>query len=148
MRATTALNKVDAITSRIDSVFRSALFSRPSLPELHKQLDAVLPEDIGKLPLWARYRIAYCRREWTQRLNRDYLAPLYVLPDGSRVTCRKAWDSFDEDTRQMIRSGGQLPIKTFWLKVEESYQKDGTVTRISIPTDDVYFDSSVHGNKD
>ena len=145
MRTGTVLNKIDAITSRVDSVFRSAIYSRPSLAELHQQLNDVIPADFGKLPNWAKERISHHRRDWMQRINRDYVAQLYVLADGSKVICRHAWDSFDEETRQMIRDGGQVPIKTFWLKVEETCKKDGTVTRISTPTDDVYFDSSVHG---
>lgn len=144
MRTSTVLNKLDAITSRIESVYRSATFYHPSLPELNRQLNEVIPQDFNKLPNWAKERVGYLRREWSQRINRDYVAQLYVLNDGSKVICRHAWDSFDEATRQMIRDGGEVPIKTFWLNVQETCQKDGTVTRISKPSDHVYFDSAVH----
>jgi hypothetical protein len=144
MRTSTVLNKLDALTSRIESTYRSAMFFHPSLTELNKQLNEQYPDDFAKWPNWAKERISYLRREWSQRINRDYVAQLYVLTDGSKVICRHAWDNFDEATRQLIRDGGSLPIRTFWLRVEETCQKDGTVTRISTPTDKVYFDSAVH----
>lgn len=143
MRLSTANNHVDAIIQRMDSVFRCALFDRPTLKELSNRMNEATQgySSWSILPDWCKERVSIRRRELLDRIARDYTIQLYVLKNGDKIISRGAWDSFDEETRQFIRDGGELPIKTFWMKVDETCAKDGTITRVSRPTDDVYFDS-------
>jgi hypothetical protein len=141
MRFSTTLNHINNVKNRLDNVFRSALFDMPNVRELSQRFNLAIDEYISYsiLPNWAKEKISIHRRHLMERINRDYLIALYILPSGEKII---NWDSFDEETRQMIREGGELPIKTFWLKVDEKCDKNGIITRISTPTDKVFFDSA------
>jgi len=143
MRVSTANNHLDAIRNQLDSQFRSAIFYRPSLKDVLDNLTRVCLDYPAWeiLPRWVKDELSQHRTTLLERIYREHTIQLYVLRNGGKVVSRHAWDNFDENTRQFIRDGGKLPIKTFWLQVEESCAKDGTVTRISRPTDDVYFES-------
>jgi hypothetical protein len=144
VRFSTSLNHINNVKNRLDNVFRSALFYMPTLKELTKSLDEAVFDcsSYSILPEWAQEQISIHRRQLMERINRDYTIQLYVLPSGEKIITRFAWDSFDEETRQMVREGGELPIKTFWMKVDEKCDRNGVITRISTPTDKVFFDSA------
>ncbi len=144
VRFSTSLNHINNVKNRLDNVFRSALIYMPTLKELTKRFDdaVVSYSSYSILPEWAQEQISIHRRQLMERINRDYTIQLYVLPSGEKIISRFAWDSFDEETRQKVREGGELPIKTFWMKVDEKCDKNGVITRISTPTDKVFFDSA------
>jgi len=144
MRSSTAQNHLSVITSRMESEFRAAIFYRPNLDEMIKKFNNVFSDykAWAILPQWVKDSAWNHRRELMQRINREYVLQLYVLESGDKIIARNFWDSVDENTRQFVRDGGKLPIKTFWLQVEETVAKDGTVTRVSRPTNDVYFESA------
>ena len=143
MRTSTAENHINFIKNRLDQVFRCAVFDRPTSAELaHQMTDVVLGHSsYAILPNWAKDRIGNHRMNLMERIRLDYTVQLYVLENGDKVITSRAWDSFNEETRQMIRNGGKLPIKTFWLDVTVTCADDGTVTRVSRPTNSVYFES-------
>jgi hypothetical protein len=143
MRTTTAHNHKMAIIRGLEYQFSSAIMFRPTLPSLVEQFNQVCQgyKSWAILPQWVKDDVACHRSALMQRINRDYIIQLYILRNGDKVISRHAWDSFDEETRQFIRDGGELPIKTFWVKLEETCAKDGTITRVSRPTNDVYFDA-------
>lgn len=144
MRCSTAYNHVAYFQAVIDRVFRGAIYSYPSMVDLNASLqnEVFSTQRFKRLPIWAKDALVAHRRYWRERIMRDHVAQLYVLPDGRKVICRNAWDSFPEEIRERVRKGEiQLPIKTFWLSSTESCTPDGVVTRITTPTDRVFFDS-------
>jgi|TARA_S200002703_G_scaffold57511_1_gene50169 hypothetical protein len=141
MLISTANNYVDIAISQLDSEFRSALFYHPALAELCNQFNTIITGQpfYTSLPQWAKTRLWTHRKYLLERINRDYVIQLYCLPDGRRTIPKGSWDSFGEELRQHVRDGGEVLIKTFWLSVKESCDQEGIVTRVSTPTEDVFF---------
>jgi len=142
MRTTTALNHINRINSKIESVYRSAIFSRPRLTELSEQVRAVIYKDFAwsRLPVWAQDRINQHRHSQRKMISDHYLIQLYILRDGRRVVCRHSWDAMDEESRNFVRGGGSLPIKTYWMECKETCAPDGTITIVKTPTNKVYWE--------
>ena len=141
MRLSTANNYVSVVLSQLDSQFRSALFYHPNVAELSQQFNTIITGQpfYTSLPQWAKTRLWVYRGELFNRINRDHVIQLYCLPDGRKMIPSGSWDAFGEEVRQHVRGGGEVPLKTFWLDVKESCTQEGIVTRISTPTDDVFF---------
>ena len=141
MRLSTANNYVSVVLSQLDFKFRFALFCHPNVAELSQQFNKIITGQpfYASLPQWAKTRLWVYRGELFERINRDHVIQLYCLPDGRKVIPKGSWDSFGEEVRQHVRGGGGIPLKTFWLDVKESCTQEGIVTRISTPTDDVFF---------
>ena len=142
MRVATAENHIQRIQNRLDSVYRGAIFSRPRLTELSEQVRAVIYKDPSwsRLPVWAQERIVQHKHSQRKMISDNYLIQLYTLRDGRRVVCSYSWDAMDEETRNFVRGGGSLPIKTYWMESKETCAPDGTITIIRRPTDKVYWE--------
>jgi hypothetical protein len=141
MRLSTANNYVSVVLSQLDSQFRSALFYHPNVAELSQQFNTIITGQpfYTSLPQWAKTRLWVYRGELFKRINRDHVIQLYCLPDGRKMIPKGSWDAFGEEVRQHVRGGGEVPLKTFWLDLKESCTQEGIVTRISTPTEDVFF---------
>jgi hypothetical protein len=144
MRLSTAENHIRRIESRIDSVYRGAIVYRPSLTELATEAQNVFSADPAwpSLPEWAKDRLIQHRHHLRKMIIDQHTIQLYTLRDGRRVVCRYSWDAMDEESRQFIRDGGSLPIKTYWLETKETCSPDGTITIVKTPTDKVYWESA------
>jgi hypothetical protein len=145
MRLTTAENHISRIQNRLDSVYRSALFQRPDFINLNEQFGYVMFKDSAwdKLPEWVKERLTQHRWNLRNIIVREHTIQLYTLRDGRRVVSRHSWDAMDEESRQFIRDGGELPIKTYWLESKETCAPDGTITIVKSPTDSVYYESGL-----
>ena len=143
MRPATSERHLDNFKRRIASVYRNAIFSRPSMLTLAQEFDRIRMDYPKTLPLWVKESLSNYRMELRDNLINNYTLQMYVLPSGKKVLTRFAWDSFDEESRNFIKNGGNLPIKTFWLSVEEKITPEGVIIVTKTPTDDVYWESSM-----
>ena len=144
MNSATSYRHLDEICRQLDYFKSSSVHFKPSLPEMVENFNRILTDykSWEILPLWVKERAQQHRSYLIKEISNSYTIQLHCLPNGDRVISTNAWDSYDEETKQMIRKGGEIPIKSFWLEHKETCANDGTITRVSVPTDKVYFDSA------
>lgn len=144
MKSSTTDNHIQNVKNRLSNAFRCALIDMPTLKELSESFNVAMYDYSAWeiLPEWAKESLCIYRKNLNERIHHDHVIQLYVLENGEKVITRGAWDSFSEEIRQNLRNGGDIPLKTFWMMVEETCTKNGVITRVSTPTDKVFFESS------
>ncbi len=149
MRTSTTFNHINYLKGRIASIYANAKYSHPSQPQLTQQWVEIVNRYSAwnKMPDWARSMVHNYREERYNEIVNHYTIPLYVLPNGEKVTTRGSWDAFGEELREKCRNGYEVPLKTFWMDVEEKCDRNGNITVIKTPTDDVYWDSATMLNQ-
>jgi hypothetical protein len=142
VRSTTTENHIQRIQNRLDSVYRGAIFYRPRLTELATEANNVFSADPAwpSLPEWAKDRLIQHRHHLRKMIIDQHTIQLYILRDGRRVASRYSWDAMDEESRNFVRGGGSLHIKTYWMESKETCAPDGTITIVKTPTDKVYWE--------
>jgi hypothetical protein len=145
MRSSTTENHISRLKSQLDSLYSNAKYSRPSVIELRREIQAFYDRNADtfqRLPDWARGKIhTYSDVKW-QQLTRLLTRGFYIMPDGRKVPSWCAWDSFSEEEKDAFKKDGKCGrLVILWMKETVENLPDGSVQITLTPTDRVYFES-------
>jgi hypothetical protein len=145
MRSSTTENHISRLKKQVDSLCENAKWSRPTLQEMHREVQAFYDknaETLHRLPEWAQEKVSTYLMENRTQLTRRLTRQFYLMPDGRKIPSWCAWESMTEDEKNVFRNGGKCGrLVTLWMSETIEHQADGSVQITLTPTDRVYFES-------